>query len=346
MLSQCLRGKSLLRKIALVLALLTTSPTFGSPLFDDNSILEVTLSGPLSTLIKQKRNREQYPFTLTIDAASVDVAVRIRGNTRVAVCRFPPLRLNFTASGPDGTPFAGEDKLKLVTHCQNGSEKSQDSVFNEFTAYRMFNLISDRSYRVRLLRIRYEDTDGKQRKLEEPHYGFLIESDEGLARRLGGIVAKVESIRFSNLDVRQTARMNVFQYLIGNKDWSFVTSSNDDACCHNIDLLDINGTLVPIPYDFDLAALTRAKYNARNKLNQSFSRKYSGYCRTPADMLGQAIDHIQPLRDEILTTVLHVPALNNNTLERRATFVASYFEEATGKAALLAKFERDCIGRH
>ena len=63
-------------------------------------------------------------------------------------------------------------------------------------------------------------------------------------------------------------------------------------------------------------------------------------------MLGQAIDHIQPLRDEILTTVLHVPALNNNTLERRATFVASYFEEATGTAALLAKFERDCIGRH
>ncbi len=102
--SQCLRGVSLLRKVVLFLALLTTSPAFGSPLFDDHSILEVTMSGPLTTLIKQKRNREEYPFTLAIDGASVDVAVRIRGNSRVVVCRFPPLRLNFTASGPDRTP--------------------------------------------------------------------------------------------------------------------------------------------------------------------------------------------------------------------------------------------------
>jgi len=335
-----------LRKVVLTLALLTTSPTFGSSLFDDNSILEVTMSGPLSTLIKQKRNREQYPFTLAIDDASVDVAVRIRGNTRVDLCRFPPLRLNFTASGPDGTPFAGEDKLKLVTHCQNGSEKSQDSVFNEFTAYRFFNLISDRSYRVRLLRIRYEDTDGKQRNLEESHYGFLIESDEGLARRLGGTVAKVEAIRFSRLDIQQTARLSVFQYLIGNKDWSFVTADNDDTCCHNIDLLDVDSTLVPIPYDFDLAALTRANYRARPRLNRSNKREYNGYCRTPTDMVDQAIDHIQSLKDEILSTALHVTALNNETRERRATFTAAYFEEAVGKAALLAKFERNCIGRH
>ena len=140
-----------MRNVVLILVLLTTSPTFGSPLFDENSILEVTISGPLSTLLKHKRNREEYPFSLTVDDAPIDVAVRIRGNSRVVVCRFPPLRLNFTASGTDGTVLAGEDKLKLVTHCQNGSEKSQNSVLNEFTAYRIFNLISDRSYRVRLL---------------------------------------------------------------------------------------------------------------------------------------------------------------------------------------------------
>ena len=335
-----------MRNAGLILVVLMTSPTFGSPLFDDNSILEVTISGPLSTLLKHKRNREEYPFSLTVDDASIDVAVRIRGNSRVVVCQFPPLRLNFTASGPDGTALAGEDKLKLVTHCQNGSEKSQNSVLNEFTAYRIFNLISDRSYRVRLLRIRYEDTDGKQRKLEEPHYGFLIESDEGLARRLGGTIAKVEAIRFSSLDMQQTARLNIFQYLIGNKDWSFVTSDNDNACCHNIDLLDIDNSLLPIPYDFDLAALTRAKYRSEERLNQSIRREYFGYCRTPPDMLDQAIDYIQPLKDEILNTALRVPASDNDSRERRATFISAYFEEALGKASLLAKFDRDCIGKH
>jgi len=333
-----------MRNALLVLVLLTTSPSFGSSLFDDNSILEVTMSGPLSTLLKQKKNREEYPFSLTVDDTSIDVAVRIRGNSRVAVCRFPPLRLNFTASGADGTAFAGENKLKLVTHCQNGNKKSQNNVLNEFTAYRIFNLISDQSYRVRLLRIHYEDTDGKQRKLEEPHYGFLIESDKGLVKRLGGTITKVEAIRFSTLDIQQTARLNVFQYLIGNKDWSFVTADSDDTCCHNIDLLDVDGSVVPIPYDFDLAALTRAKYRSKGPLNQSKRREYFGYCKTPADMLDQAIDHIQPIKDEILTTALEVPALDDDSRERRATFIAAYFEEAVGKASLLAKFERDCIG--
>ncbi|MBT8103147.1 MAG: hypothetical protein KJO95_09280 [Gammaproteobacteria bacterium] len=334
-----------MRNAALILVLLTTSPSFGSPLFEENSILDVTISGPLSTLLKHKQDGEEYPFSLTVDDASIDVAVRVRGNSRVVVCRFPPLRLNFTKAGPDGTAFAGEDKLKLVTHCRNGDDKSQSSVLNEFTAYRIFNLISDQSYRVRLLKIRYEDTDGKQKKLEEPHYGFLIESDEGLERRLGGTVAKVEALRFSSLDILQTARINVFQYLIGNKDWSFVTADSANACCHNIDLLDVDSSLVPIPYDFDLAALTQAKYRGDGQLNQSRRREYFGYCRTPADMLDQAIDYIQPLKDEILTTVLEVPALDDKSRERRAKFISSYFEEALGKTSLLAKFDRDCIGK-
>jgi hypothetical protein len=264
----------------------------------------------------------------------------------VVVCPFPPLRLNFTASGPDGTAFAGEDKLKLVTHCKNGNEKTQTSVLNEFMAYRIFNLISDQSYRVRLLRIRYEDTEGKQRRLDEPHYGFLIESDDGLARRLEGTVVKVEAIRFSKLDIQQVARLTVFHYLIGNKDWSFVMADSDDICCHNIDLLDVDNTLVPIPYDFDLAALTRAKYRSGGKLNQSTRREYVGYCKTTADTLDQAIDLTQSLKDDILNTVLDVPAMDDDARERRAKFIADYFEEAVGKASLLDRFERDCIGKH
>jgi len=335
-----------LTKVTLVLALLTTSPTFGSSLFDHDSILEVTLSGPISTVVRQKRKREEHPFTLTVGDVSVDVAVRIRGNSRVSACRFTPLRLNFTAAGPDGTPFAGEDKLKLVTHCKNGSQRSQDSVLNEFTAYKIFNFISDRSYRVRLLKIRYEDTDRKQRKLDEPHYGFLIESDEGLAKRLGGTVVKTKSIRFSDLDIRQTARLNVFQYLIGNKDWSLARAEDDDSCCHNIDLLDVDETLIPIPYDFDLAALTGVNYRNKDELNHSTRRTYKGYCRTPANMLDQALDHIQPLQDEILSTARLGPALGDDAQERRVTIAAGYFEEAVTKTELLAKFERSCIGRH
>ena len=333
-----------MRVALLSFVLFATSPAVGSSLFDDRSILEVTLSGPLSSIIRQKPDREEFPFTLAVDGSSFDVSVRLRGNSRVELCRFPPLRLKFRGSGHDGTPFAGQDKLKLVTHCQNGSDSSQDSALNEFAAYRIFNLVSDRSYRVRLLRIHYKDSDDRQRKLEEPHYGFLIESDEELANRLGGTVADVKSIRFGSLDIQQSARMSVFQYVIGNRDWSFVASENDDTCCHNLDLLEVDNKLVPIPYDFDLAALTRPRYRNRPGLNYSDRRKYSGYCRSPVDALDEALTHVQVLKEQISAAVLDVPSLSTDAGTRRATFVAAFFEEAVNKADLLARFERNCVG--
>jgi hypothetical protein len=309
--------------------------------------LEVTLSGPLSTLIKRKkRDREEYPFTLRVDGKAIDLEIRVRGNSRVSACQFPPLRLNFTSTSPEKTPFTHQEKLKLVTHCRNGSETAQDSVLNEFTAYRIFNLISDRSYRVRLLRIQYTDTDDRQRKLEEPHYGFLIESDMSLASRLTGNISTVGAVRFSNLDDVQTARMQVFQYLIGNKDWSFVTAERDENCCHNIDLFELNETLVPVPYDFDLSALSQSKYLTRQKVNQSKKRHYSGYCRTPTWLLDKAIEHTLSLEDEIMATAEQVPAFTEATHLHRERFLAAYFKEAADKSKLLEKFNRDCIGRN
>lgn len=332
-----------MRKLLIFLAFLLSSTAGGAPLFEDDSILEVTLSGPLSTLIKEKRDPEEFPFTITVDGISRPVGVRIRGKSRVVVCPFPPLRLDFNDAEPAGTIFAGHGQLKLVTHCRNGNLDSQSSILNEFTAYRVFNLISDKSYRVRLLHIRYEDTDGKQKKLEEPHYGYLIESDGDLADRFDGTVAKVDGVAFSDLDLQQTARLNVFQYLIGNKDWSFLTAEGSDTCCHNIDLLEIDGKLSPVPYDFDLSALTRANYSRRIGLMQSTRREYRGYCRTPTDPLATAIDEVQPLRDQIMAAIRDIPVLNENTQASREAFASEYFEEAAHKDDLLMKMEKNCV---
>jgi hypothetical protein len=326
-------------------ALLAAVPATGSTLFEDQAVLDVTLAGPLTTVIDQKQDRDEHPFRIDIGGNSYDVAVRVRGNSRVTACAFPPLRLNFHKSDLDNTPLDGEDKLKLVTHCSNGSERGQDSVLNEFAAYRIFNEMSAWSYRVRLLRIRYEDTDGKQRKLDEPHYGFLIESNEQLANRLDGAPAEVEGVVFSSLDTQQTARLSVFQYLIGNRDWSFVTAESDDSCCHNIDLFRVDGALVPVPYDFDLAALTRAKYRAGARMAQSHGREYSGYCRQPEESLVLALDHVQALRDDIVAAAEGVPSLGKRAGKRRVDFVRAYFEEADDRERLLTRFQRDCIGK-
>ena len=136
----------------------------------------------------------------------------------------------------------------------------------------------------------------------------------------------------------------MFQYLIGNKDWSLVRAEYDETCCHNVDLIRAGDVLLPIPYDFDLAALTRASYPSSG-LNLSTRREYVGYCRTPSAALADAVDHVHGLKAEIAALTQHVPVLSERARERRAKFSAGYFEEADDGNRLLEKFARRCIGR-
>jgi hypothetical protein len=162
-----------------LLALGLAASANASPLFDGHDPIDVTLSGPLTTLFSQKKDREEHAFEITADGAKVSVAVRIRGKSRVEVCRFTPLRLNFAADETADSLFADQDKLKLVTHCRSNNARAENSVLNEYLAYRIFNVISDKSYRVRLLRIHYEDTLGKQRHLDRPYYGSGLVARQG-----------------------------------------------------------------------------------------------------------------------------------------------------------------------
>ena len=334
-----------MRKIVFLFVLMATGPVVASTLFDDHSVLEVTLTGPLSSVIADKRKREQRPFVLSANGETFNVNVRIRGNSRVQACPFPPLRLNFKKGELKETSLEGEDKLKLVTHCRNGSEGAQDSVLNEYSAYRAFEAISPFAYRVRLLKVNYVDTDGKQPRLAEPQYGFLIESDEGLAKRLGGQVEKPAGIAISDLNPNQAAQMSLFQYFIGNVDWSFVKADDADTCCHNLDLIRVDGKLLTVPYDFDLAAITRANYRRMgNRLEVSSRRDYTGYCGLSADSLMSAMDKMQQRQDDIVAVMQEVPTIAERNRERRVSFAVDFFDELADRDRLMTKFENSWIG--
>lgn len=318
-------------------------------LFHDDEIIEVRLSGPLGTISKERQHpeRTEYPFVLSVDGSEIPVEVRVRGKSRTEVCTFPPLRLNFGAGAAVGTPFAGQDKVKLVTHCRSGQSGFENNTLEEYTAYRIFNLISDIGYRVRLLRIHYEDTDERLRHLERTYYGFVIESDDELAARVGGNIEKTPGILYSRLDPAHTARMNVFQYLIANTDWSFVSNLEEEMCCHNLDLIEKDGRLFPVPFDFDLSGTVNPMYaQGGERRKRVTSRTYSGYCRSQIDAVAAALDEIMALRGEILAAVEAVPVVGRNTIEARVQYVDRFFEEAADdREKLLKQFEKDCVGR-
>ncbi|MGI9235234.1 MAG: hypothetical protein ACR2RD_16495 [Woeseiaceae bacterium] len=329
---------------ALLLALIIWTTGQASPLFDDVTVLEMTIEGPLSTVIDDAVERRQQAFSIGVEGEETEVSVRMRGKSRVVHCRFPPLRLNFAAEDVVDSVFDGQDKLKLVTHCKN-SQEYESNVLEEYAAYQILNVLTDLSFRTRLLRIRYVDTDEPQ---QEPitRFGFVVESDEELAARVGGEAFLVRNVTRSMLDERHAALIFVFHYLIGNTDWSLVRYIDDEHCCHNGKLLSIGETNYYIPYDFDMSGLVNARYARPQpdlRLRSVRVRRYRGYC-TDSVTLEEALEAVVSHRNEILAVIADLPGLREKDRSKQIRYIEGFIETADSQAAkLLKEFERRCL---
>lgn len=256
------------------------------PLFAADEIIEVRLEGPFKMLQRERPDEIEAAGTFsfpTADGAAIelDVNIRTRGNYRRnrKVCEFPPLRLNFRKSQTKDTLFDKQDKLKLVTHCDTWSSRYEQTVLSEYLAYRVLNTLTDRSFGVRLLRITYAFTDADQ---EVESYAILIEHIDRLEKRIGGKSISTESTRIANIRPDDLALAFVFQYFLGNTDFSPVRTAPDEKCCHNQALLvNEDGLDYTVPYDFDLTGFVNAPHavvNPRFKLRSVRTRLYRGRC--------------------------------------------------------------------
>ncbi len=315
-----------------------------SPLFDDNSVIDVELIGPIGSLVADKKDDTELPFVLIANGVEHRVKVRVRGNSRLRVCKFPPLRFNFSGSDTERTVFAGQDKLKLVTHCRNRAVAQTDAL-EEYAAYRIFNLVAGVSYRVRLLRITYMDTDERRRDKRLEYYGFLIESQTELAERVGGQTANVTGVSLRSLDKDQAALVYVFQYLIGNTDWSMVKAGGDDTCCHNGDIVDIGTDRFYVPYDFDLAGLVNANYaypDPSLRIRKVTQRLYRGFC-TERETLESALALVVSHKVDILDVLNKMPGLPQKERSRSSNYLKDFFARAEDPEKMLQLFERRCL---
>ncbi len=331
------------RLLALI-ALAHVSEASASPLFESDDVLEISLTGPLSTLFDEKDDPVERPFLLRANGVEHAVKVRARGKSRRRVCSFPPLRLNFSSKDAEGSVFQGQDKIKLVTHCR-GRDSAQSDAIQEFAAYRIFNLISDYSYRVRLLRITYTDTDGGLKDGPIERYGFVIEPPALMAERIGGQSARVDGVSLKSLDSRHAASVFVFHYLIGNTDWSLVMADEDDTCCHNGDIYDVGSARYYVPYDFDLSGLVNPRYAKPDPslaITRVTQRLYRGYCIDP-DALRDALGAIKARRSDILGIVEELPGLSQKERDGTTRYLQRFFDQASDEDKMVQMFERRCL---
>lgn len=212
-----------------------------------------------------------------VDSAAIELRTRGIFRRRPSVCGFPPLRISVGRRAGAGTPFEGERRIKLVTHCRN-TDQYEQYVLQEYLIYRAYALLTDLSLRTRLARITYEDAAGREKPVTR--YGILIEDERRLAERHRLRVVEDTGTPIARLDPPRTVFMAVFQYFIGNTDWSI-------RALHNIVLLsDSAGRLMPVPYDFDWAGVIATRYaqpDTALPIKSVKERLYAGYCGPPED---------------------------------------------------------------
>ena len=315
----------------------------GTTLFADGSVLDIELTGPFATIMADTEERKHQPMRLQVGERTLDVEIRVRGNSRLRVCQFPPLRVYF---GDDsaGTLFEGIKSLKLVTHCFD-SKRGDRNLADEYAAYRIFSVLTPYGYRTRPARVTYRDTGGEQGDSAVVRYAFFLESRPLLADRIGGERTNAQGIRLNELQPDQAATMYIFQYLIGNTDWSLVTADTDKHCCHNVDLVSRDGLIYAIPFDFDLSGIVNAPYAKPDpslRIARVTTRRYRGYC-IDAAYLSSALSRIQDRREAISYELRQIPIAEADQIEDILRYLDGFFRQAEKADKLVARFDNRCL---
>lgn len=320
------------------------------PLFQSDEIIDVRIVAPISTVLSERKFEEELPgkFHYTDSAGQaveLDIKIRARGRFRRdnKICRFPPIRLNFRRSQTKGTLFHKQDKLKVVTHCQRSSTYEQ-VILREYTAYRLLNVMTDASYRVRLMRITYVDTDGK--KADDTRMGFFIEHKDRLAKRLNKSVLDIPKTTSASLNPEYANMISMYHLLIGNTDFSPIKGSTGDACCHNHVLFgNENEPVWSIPYDFDQAGLVNAPHagpNPRFKLRDVRERLYRGRCHRN-DQIGASIMKFEEKREAIMQVLGELDVASSGSVRSMTTYVKNFYKILGSERRVRNELVKRCI---
>ncbi|MFK8053798.1 MAG: hypothetical protein AB8F65_12600 [Woeseiaceae bacterium] len=329
------------RLVLLTMSLLLATHANAESLYESETPLAVTLNAPLTSISRAKDSEENPYFDSRFElgdanGASSDffVGVRARGNFRRANCRFLPLQLNFKKSEVKDTYLTGQDKLKLVSACRPG-QQFRNWMMLEYLSYKAWALISDYHFRTQLLDVTYVDTDsGKSRQA----LAFIIEDDGDTAKRLSGGLLKASQGRAS-INEEHAALYELFQFFIGNNDYSLTKSGPGRPCCHNSRIVDTQAAghgLVPIPYDFDHAGIVDAKYarppdHLMDKIQTVKQRYFTGVCKSSDQVWLSALERFKSQR-EALRAVYDDPRLGNRFKRNATKYVDQFFDIADDPA--------------
>jgi hypothetical protein len=311
-------------------------------LFDNDSLLHFKLTARLNDLYKDISDKNTFhPVLLQyIDKDSTPVAINLQVKTRghfrriKGNCKMPPLLLQFPkGEQTKNTVFNYQNNLKLVVPCQG-----DDYVIEEWLVYKIYNLLSEKSFQARLVQVDFEDS--LKRRKTETHFCILLEDVKKMAERNHCIILKKKMVDMRKTNLKEFEKMAVFQYMIANTDWGV-------PYLQNIVLLAMDSTQVPtaVPYDFDHAGIVNASYAGpapELELSSLTDRLYRGFCESDMGNFSETFDLYNNLKSEIYKVYTDCPYLSARYIKVTTRFLDEFYKTINNKKSIESEFGAPC----
>ena len=319
-----------------------SKPTIAKGLFDSDDVLEIKLKGKFRDLLNDRtsKNPSSFPFSLSYkneDNSEIQIPIEIktRGHFRRMKdnCNYPPLMLQFAKGGPKlKSIFSEQKKLKLVMPCVD-----DEYVVREWLVYKLYNLLTPKSFKARLVKLLVEDE--KNKKTTGPFFGILLEEEKQMAKR-NKLTDVERKIKPQQTETNSFLKLSVFEYLIGNTDWSV-------EYLQNIKLIAADSISVPfaVPYDFDHAGIVNTPYAYPAEELQMRSireRRYRGFCINDLKVFEPVLAEFNRLKNDIYKLYSGCTLLDEKYIKSTIRYFDEFYNTINNTKAWQKDFAYPC----
>ncbi|NQU87706.1 MAG: hypothetical protein HQ541_18295 [Mariniphaga sp.] len=311
-------------------------------IFETDELLNITLQFDITSFIKNKLKGKYQNATFQIhygnnQLISKTIRLKARGEFRRDKCFLPPIRLNFKTDPLEKEGLV--EKVKLVTHCSN-VKKYENFILKEYLIYKLYNVLTDNSFRVRLLNISYIDTGEKRKNYQ--NYGFIIEPIELLAVRNEATVINPDIIRKESVIEEDADLVALFQYMIGHTDWRIEGGHN----LKYIKSINLNpNKVIPVPYDFDFSGFVGASYSypqVWTSIKTVQEREYLGYCRNNDEAYLGNINLFNDKKDEIFEIIEEFEYLSEREKTKALKYIEEFYSQINNPERFVYTLKNEC----
>lgn len=312
-------------------------------LFSAEEPLQLTLKFDVQAYLKTTQQDVYHNADLTYvgdddQQVSQQSQIKARETIRQKICALPPMWLKIGPPGIFADSLQEALRMNMVLPCRDAAQY-EPYVLREYLAYKIYNIITPLSFRVRLVKLVIIDT-GKDNEMSEA-WAFLQEPDELMARRLNGAMIEHNNLSIHTVNPEVMNSLSMFQYMIGNPDYS-VTGR------HNLKIMTSKEYgpvgFIPVPIDFDYSGLVNTDYAIPSEslgINTVRDRYFLGPCR-PEEVHKATIEELAKSEDEIMAYVKNFEFLDMEENVDMMDYLDSYFKESREPGFIERKISPTC----